>query len=136
MFRLTRFVLAFSPVLAGCLPNYHNTSSLAASSIIPNPSLVTTISNLFPDQRLESIEKFARGTLPNIEIPKVSSESIKSLQLLAFAELFEIAFFTDLLSNVTSGIKGFQIKDPLNRAIMVESLIAILAVCMCSSIYT
>lgn len=58
----------------------------------PNPS---------PDQ-VVAIEKQADGTLPNgPPPPTLSPEGIKNLQLIALNELFEVAFFSELLYNVT-----------------------------------
>lgn len=51
-----------------------------------------------------------------------------ALQLIAFNELFEIAFFSELLSNVTNNVPGFEIPNADDRDFALRSLTAILAV--------
>lgn len=86
---------------------------------MPNPS----------PAELEQIEQSARGTLPNGPPPaSISNEGITNLKLIAFNELFEVAFFSQLLMNVTDNVDGFRISDAGDREFVVESLQAILAV--------
>ncbi|KAJ5152122.1 hypothetical protein N7492_010417 [Penicillium capsulatum] len=77
---------------------------------------------------LELIEQTARGTLPNGPSPPViSSPGILSLQLIAFNELFEVAFFNDLLANITKSVMGYRFQDSGDRDFVIKSLRAILA---------
>ncbi|RJE22891.1 sexual development protein [Aspergillus sclerotialis] len=74
------------------------------------------------------IELKSQGTLPNgPPPPKVSKEGIVTLQLIAFNELFEIAFFSELLTNVTNKVPGFDIPNAGERDFVLKSLTAILA---------
>lgn len=78
---------------------------------------------------MKQIELRAQGTLPNgPPPPKVSKEGITTLQLIAFNELFEVAFFGELLANVTKKVHGFDIPNPKERDFVLKSLTAILAV--------
>ncbi|EAW12899.1 putative sexual development protein (LsdA) [Aspergillus clavatus NRRL 1] len=85
---------------------------------MPNPT---------PGQ-IRDIELRAHGTLPNTPLPNnISQEGIVNLQLIAFNELFEVAFFNDLLLNVTNNVPGFQIPQGARRDMVNRSLTAILA---------
>lgn len=78
---------------------------------------------------LDLIEQNAHGTLPNGPPPPViSSQGITNLQLIAFNELFEVAFFDELLNNVTDNLEGYRFQDSGDRDFVIKSLRAILAV--------
>ncbi|CAH0059568.1 unnamed protein product [Clonostachys solani] len=65
----------------------------------PNPS---------PQQILD-ISQRAKGRLPDGATPtSLPPNTITALQLIAFNELFETAFFTSLINNITSGADGYQ----------------------------
>ncbi|KAL8798916.1 MAG: hypothetical protein Q9182_006288 [Xanthomendoza sp. 2 TL-2023] len=84
----------------------------------PNPS---------PAQ-LEAISKEAGGPLPNLPLPAtLSPDAITSLQLLGTIELFEVAFFSQLLYNITNNVTGFSAPDiaPFDRNLVIKSLTAI-----------
>jgi hypothetical protein len=102
------------------------------------PSLVSAapfkfpLDNGFPNvtstANLTSIEKAAHGSLPNGAPPKnISSTTLTSLQLIAFNELFEVAYFTDLLHNVTHNVDGYQIEAGSARDLVIETLTAVRA---------
>lgn len=57
----------------------------------------------------KAIEKAALGTLPqgNAAPPMPSEDSLISLGFIAFNELFEVAFFTELLHNITTSKPGY-----------------------------
>ncbi|KAI9655325.1 MAG: hypothetical protein M1821_005472 [Bathelium mastoideum] len=60
----------------------------------------------------QDIEEQARGTLPNGAAPtNVSPQGLANLRLLAFGEIFEVAYFTQLLHNVTHNVIGFREED-------------------------
>ncbi|KAH8700203.1 putative sexual development protein [Talaromyces proteolyticus] len=85
---------------------------------MPNPSL----------DQLEKIQENARGTLPNTPPPEtIGRDGITNLQLIAFNELFEVAFFNELLLNVTNNVEGYHFKDPDDREFVITTLTAILA---------
>ncbi|KAI2790035.1 hypothetical protein POX_d05539 [Penicillium oxalicum] len=83
----------------------------------------------FPDaNQVEGIEKAAHGTLPNGPPPPViSNQGIVNLKLIAFNELFEIAFFNELVNNVTNKVDGYTFERGTDRANMLDALKAILA---------
>jgi len=56
------------------------------------------------------IQSQAQGTLPNgPPPPTLSPEGVKNLQLIALNELFEVAFFSELLFNVTNKAPGYDL---------------------------
>jgi len=84
----------------------------------PNPSPV----------QLKEIEQKAFGTLSNeTPPPKLSPDGITNLQLISFNEIFEVAFFTELLWNVTNNVAGYEIKDRKERDFVIKSLNAVQA---------
>ncbi|KAJ6006138.1 hypothetical protein N7451_004082 [Penicillium sp. IBT 35674x] len=77
---------------------------------------------------LSLIEQAAHGTLPNGPPPAViSSKGITNLQLIAFNELFEVAYFHELLLNITENIDGYRFTDTGDRDFVTAALRAILA---------
>jgi hypothetical protein len=85
-----------------------------------------------PDEsQLELIERQAFGTLPNASLPaNVSMDSLTSLQLIAFNELFEVAYFTELLFNLTNSVEGYEISDSGRRDFIISNIIAVKNVCL------
>ncbi|KAF2216940.1 hypothetical protein CERZMDRAFT_108824 [Cercospora zeae-maydis SCOH1-5] len=57
-----------------------------------------------PSDALNQIQLQAHGTLPNTPLPSsLSDAGATTFQAIAFNELFEVAFFSSLLQNLTSG---------------------------------
>jgi len=85
----------------------------------PNPS---------PAQ-LAVIEKAAGGTLPNGPTPPNpnSAAAALDLQVIAFNEIFEVAYFTQLLHNVTTGVHGYKVSDRWGKAYIVKLLTEVIA---------
>lgn len=82
--------------------------------------------------QLAIIEKEAQGTLPNTPLPKnIKSAGVTTLQLLALNELFEVAYFTDLLTNITNNVPGYDAASmaPLDRQYVIDSITAVVNVC-------
>ena len=79
--------------------------------------------------QLASIQKQAGGTLPNEPLPtSLKTAAIVTLQLLANNEIFEVAFFNELLNNVTSNAPGYDVTaldPPLDPAYTLKALTAI-----------
>jgi hypothetical protein len=85
-------------------------------------------------EQLKLIEQTAHGTLPNGPPPPViSSDGIVNLKLIAFNELFEVAFFNELITNITNKVEGYDIDDEEDHVKTLDALKAILAVCMPSA---
>ncbi|KAL8750421.1 MAG: hypothetical protein Q9199_007079 [Rusavskia elegans] len=78
--------------------------------------------------QLLSIEKLAGGFLPNYRLPtSLSKNATTALQLLAHNEIFEVAFFNQLLTNITTAVPGYGPNDtaPLDRAQLIKNIEAI-----------
>lgn len=83
-----------------------------------------------PDQ-LMVIQQIADGTLSNAPPPaKLNESSFPVFQLIAFNENFEVAFFSSLLHNITTGVKGFDdFPNKKKKMELVDILQTVLAVC-------
>lgn len=81
--------------------------------------------------QLAQIEKGAGGTLASSFLPtSLKSGAVTALELLANNELFEVAFFSELLTNITSNVPGYDAASttPLDRALLIKSISAIVNV--------
>lgn len=89
------------------------------------------LSNGFPNvssDTLRAIELQARGTLPNSPLPtSISDETATIFSLIAFNELFEVAFFSSLIANITSDVPGYEVGSPAVRSIVLNALEAVQA---------
>lgn len=118
LFGLTTLCLLASPFVLSAPAHLKRNAPLPDG--LPNPS----------QGQIEAIQQRAQGTLPNTPPPgRISSEGITNLKLIAFAELFEVAFFDELLRNITTNVHGYQFPDPRERENSIRALMAILAVC-------
>jgi hypothetical protein len=95
-------------------------------------SFGTGLSDGFPNPtpaQITAIEKLAQGSLPNGAPPAIppKDDSFTSLRLIAFNELFEVAFFTELIANITIGCDGYNIDHDARKKYVLDSLTAILA---------
>ena len=107
--------------------------SIAASGVAATPfkfPLPDGFPNPSPAQ-LAVIEKEAQGSLPNGPLPTIlKSTGVTTLQLLALNEIFEVAYFTELLANVTNNVTGYDAKSiaPLEKKYVVDTLTAVVNV--------
>ena len=65
-------------------------------------------------EQLAQISINAGGSLSDAPPPPASAASpdgITNFQLIAFNELFEVAFFTELIANVTNEVHGYRVED-------------------------
>lgn len=95
------------------------------------------LSNGFPNvapgsQQLQQIQKQAHGTLPiaapNAPPPaRPAEDDLLSLRFIAFNELWEVAFFTELLANVTNNVPGYQFQSPEDRQTVINAISAVQA---------
>lgn len=85
------------------------------------------LQNGFPNPSRDgeiTIQDGAHGTLPNGPPPlALSAEGVTNLKLIALNELFEVAFFTELIYNVTSKVSGYDLG--MGHDYMLDSLNAI-----------
>ncbi|KAI9726785.1 MAG: hypothetical protein M1828_000641 [Chrysothrix sp. TS-e1954] len=89
------FALAALPALAAAAP-----FSFPLSDGFPNPSKASQA----------KIATVAGGSLPDAPPPpSLNQSSLDALKLIAFNEIFEVAFFTELLYNVTHEVSGYEI---------------------------
>ncbi|CAD0100014.1 unnamed protein product [Aureobasidium mustum] len=90
------------------------------------------LSNGFPNlspSALADVNNAAHGTLSNASAGNITFpvDSLTNFQLIAFNEFFEVAFFTSLLTNITTGVPGFEIPAHLNSTYIIDTLIAVQA---------
>lgn len=107
-------------------------SSIAAphgkrqSSLSPDGNYFP-LQNGFPNPNRDgeiTIQDGAHGTLPNgPPPPALSAEGVTNLKLIALNELFEVAFFTELIYNVTNKVSGYDLG--MGHDYMLDSLNAI-----------
>ena len=96
----------------------------------PGSTSVFPLSNGFPNVKnpsaqLQEISDQAHGQLSNGPAPSsVKPVSITNLKWIAFNELAEIAFFTELLANITSNVTGYTFPDSGVRQFIIDTLIA------------
>jgi hypothetical protein len=85
------------------------------------------LQNGFPNPNRDgeiTIQDGAHGTMPNgPPPPALSAEGITNLKLIALNELFEVAFFTELIYNVTNKVSGYDLG--MGHDYMLDSLNAI-----------
>jgi hypothetical protein len=85
--------------------------------------------NGFPNPSQDALLKIqldADGTLPNGAAPaSLSPEGATNLKLIALNELFEVAFFNELVYNVTNKVPGYDLG--YGHAYVMDALIAITA---------
>ncbi|WPH04637.1 Hypothetical protein R9X50_00753000 [Acrodontium crateriforme] len=80
-----------------------------------------------PSNTLTNIETQAHGTLPNGALPtKLSANSIATFSVIAANELFEVAYFTSLIKNITHGVQGYEVPAS-DKDYILKSLTAIRA---------
>lgn len=114
-----------------------------AASAAPNParrSFGVPHDDGFPtpnSQQLLDIEKVAGGTLSNAPPPaKLAQSTLTAFQLIAFNELFEVAFFKSLIDNVTANTAGYELPSQGKKYELLGILESVLAVSSRLSLYT
>ena len=84
---------------------------IVSSTVLPREFSVPS-TNGFPNpnaQQMEAIAQQALGKRPNGPSPtSLGDDSATALQLIAFNELFETAYFTSLLANITNNTPGYE----------------------------
>ncbi|KAK4546072.1 hypothetical protein LTR36_002209 [Oleoguttula mirabilis] len=111
---LATAVLLGLSALASARPTGESYTSSSTSSSDGQEEFTFPLDNGFPNitnpsQALTDIEEQAHGTLPNgAAPPPPHPDSLNALGFIAFNELFEVAFFTELLYNITNNVPGFD----------------------------
>ncbi|KAF2721588.1 hypothetical protein K431DRAFT_284738 [Polychaeton citri CBS 116435] len=81
-----------------------------------------------PSAALNQIQEQAHGTLPSSPPPdSVTDDTLTSLRLIAFNELFEVAYFTALIQNITNNVGGYQIPQEGVKSFVQRALDAVQA---------
>ncbi len=101
---------------------------LSATAAVATPVSFPLADNNFPNLNttaLQEVSTVAGGTIPNGALPtNISASGTQALQLIAANELFEVAYFSELLSNITNGVDGYEDATSYD----VKMLTAVLAV--------
>jgi hypothetical protein len=109
-------------------------SCVSLVSAAPFSYSTNPVGNGFPNivkgsaQQL-AIEQQAHGSLSNAPPPatKPQPDSLTSLRLIAFNELLEVAFFTELLQNLTNNVEGYRIHHQGARDAIIREITAVQA---------
>lgn len=107
-------------------------SCLAVVSAAPTPFSYgnNPLGNNFPTpaaSQIAAIETQAHGSLPNGPPPPTPhADTLTSLRLIAFNELFEVAYFTELLNLIKSKADGFW-DDSKDMSFIIDALTAVQA---------
>jgi len=111
--------IASVSALIGCVAS--SPLAIRASSPFPLPDGFPTPNA----SQLKTIETLAGGTLPNSPLPtELTATATAALQLIALNEIFEVAYFTDLLKNITSHVPGYELTG-LDRNYIIDTLTAV-----------
>ena len=108
---------------------------LYATRLVYSSPFSFPLSNGFPfpnDTALQELYTTAGGNFTNMPLaPKFDNDSLTSWKLQAFNEFMEVAFFTQLITNITEGIPGYEL-EPESKDYILESLKTIQAVSLTS----
>src|SRR3569833_1401665 len=117
--QLVAWATAAAATLAGL-------ASAAPAYSIPNGDGFPTPNT----QQLDRINKIADGTQPHNHPPPppLNQSSIGIFQLIAFNENFEVAFFSSLIQNITSGKHENEFRSTKHKSELVSILKTVLAV--------
>ncbi|KIX03689.1 uncharacterized protein Z518_07242 [Rhinocladiella mackenziei CBS 650.93] len=114
-------------------PPFSSAAPFPTSDSGDNP-FIFPLSNGFPNiashsSQLNDIENQAHGTLPNGPPPpnRPADDDLTSLRLIAFNELWEVAFFTELLTNITQEVPGYQFQDQIQKQTVIDTVTAVQA---------
>lgn len=118
------YALRFLPTLgalaglAGAAPAVTRNFTVPTTNGFPNPDA----------QQLALLNKEADGQISNAPPPPtLANSSLTAFQLIAFNELFEVAFFSSLIQNITNNVTGFQ-TDASERSKLINILNTVIAV--------
>lgn len=88
--------------------------TFAAANLAAAAPFSYPLPNGFPNLNataMQEVFKLAGGTLPNGPLPSsLKPAGIQALQLIAANEIFEVAYFTELLNNITNRVPGYDEK--------------------------
>jgi hypothetical protein len=114
---------SFAAAAPFSLPNGFPTPDAAALQQV----YVVSSSQSVP-REMVLIVQAAGGTLPDTPLPtSLPADATQTLQVIAYNEIFEVAFFSSFLNNVTNGVDGFT-DLPVDKDYLVQTLTAIVNV--------
>ncbi|KAK5107875.1 hypothetical protein LTR62_000585 [Meristemomyces frigidus] len=112
-------------------PPHSRPSSTASAPSAGQTPFSFPLSDGFPTVTpalLENIAEAAHGLIPNGGLAsQLAAGSVTIFELIAFNEIFEVAFFTSLLNNVTTNVPGFEIPSQTLRNYIINTLTAVVA---------
>ncbi|CAD0085723.1 unnamed protein product, partial [Aureobasidium vineae] len=88
-----------------------NNTAVASGQVAFKFPLANGFPNIkIPSPELRTIEEAAVGILPNTPLAKhLAPADVTSFQLIAFAELFQVAYYTSLYNNITRSVSGYAV---------------------------
>ncbi|OTB00229.1 hypothetical protein M426DRAFT_66336 [Hypoxylon sp. CI-4A] len=100
-------------------------SLLLSGRLVPAEPFNFPLPNGFPfpdESALEQLFTTAGGNFTNMPLaPKFDDDSLTSWKLQAFNEFMEVAFFTQLISNITNRVPGYEL-DEENESHILDTL--------------
>ena len=97
-------------------------SLLCATHLVHASPFSFPLPNGFPfpgDAALEELFSTAGGNFTNAPLaPKFDSDSLTSWKLQAFNEFMEVAFFTQLIANITDGVPGYKLGSEIKDYVL------------------
>jgi hypothetical protein len=110
--------------------SYSTASSTASAPTGPQTPITFPLSNGFlnvNNATLQQLEENAHGTLPNGPLPtSINATTVPILELIAYNEIFEVAWFSSLLANITNNVPGYQVDSPILRDFLIRTFTAVL----------
>jgi hypothetical protein len=102
---------------------------VASASLASAAPFSYPLANGFPNLNstaLQEVYALAGGTLLNGPLPtSLTANAVQALQVIAAGEIFEVAYFTELLSNITTGVAGYEVG---NKQYIIDTLTAVINV--------
>ncbi|CAD0114513.1 unnamed protein product [Aureobasidium uvarum] len=72
-----------------------------------------------PSPELRTVGEAAVGILPNTPLAKhLAPADVTSFQLIAFAELFQVAYYISLYNNITHSVPGYAVPGPIEPSLL------------------
>lgn len=93
----------------------HFSSLVLSASVAAAAPFSYPLPNGFPNLNstaLAEVFALAGGTAPNGGAPSsLKAAAVQAFQLIAANELAEVAYFTELIANVTNNVPGYEVGD-------------------------
>ncbi|KAL4778600.1 major facilitator superfamily domain-containing protein [Aspergillus varians] len=117
-----------SPAFAILMYSILRTWGMCIAVPVGGTIVLTQMAQQIDRRQLQKIEQAAHGTLPGLPLPtNISAPGVTNLQLLAFHEFVEIAFFSELINNITRNEQEYTFSNDVEREFAIRSLSTIVA---------